>query len=266
MTTETMLETWNLTELSPFGVELTAEVPGGDLLAVPPGRLQDWVGRRRIAVLRGFAPPVGEVLTALGRRLGELLEWSFGTVNELRPREDAKNYLYTSRAVPFHWDGAFAGRVPHYILFHCESAPAQGDGGETLFCDAARLLAAAPPERRRLWEGVTVTYTTERIAHYGGSFTAPLIGRHPVSGESVLRFAEPVDDLNPVRLEVQGVPAAAREELLRDLHERLNDPALCHAHAWRAGDVVIADNHALLHGRRAFAQPAERHLRRVNIL
>jgi len=38
------------------------------------------------------------------------------------------------------------------------------------------------------------------------------------------------------------------------------------AHHWRTGDIVIADNHALLHGRRAFKQDAKRHLRRVNIL
>ena len=31
--------------------------------------------------------------------------------------QQAQNYLYTNRSVPFHWDGAFAGRVPRYIFF-----------------------------------------------------------------------------------------------------------------------------------------------------
>jgi alpha-ketoglutarate-dependent taurine dioxygenase len=50
----------------------------------------------------------------------------------------------------------------------------------------------------------------------------------------------------------------------------LRDPQNCAEHAWRAGDVLIADNHALLHGRKAFVKAfvdaARRHIRRVNIL
>ena len=34
---------------------------------------------------------------------------------------------------------------------------------------------------------------------------------------------------------------------------RLNDERVCYAHRWQTGDVVIADNFTLLHGRRAFA-------------
>ena len=36
-------------------------------------------------------------------------------------------------------------------------------------------------------------------------------------------------------------------------------------HRWEAGDVVVADNHALLHGRLAFAGGEKRHIRRVNV-
>ncbi|MFM9959626.1 MAG: TauD/TfdA dioxygenase family protein [Planctomycetaceae bacterium] len=93
-----------------------------------------------------------------------------------------------------------------------------------------------------------------------------MLATHPVSGESVLRFAEPVADLNPVRLEIDGLPTAEQPLFLARMHELLNDPEGCYAHSWRAGDVVLADNHALLHGRHAFTQPAARHLRRVNIL
>jgi alpha-ketoglutarate-dependent taurine dioxygenase len=118
------------------------------------------------------------------------------------------------------------------------------------------VLGRATPEQRRRWEGITVTYNTDKVVHYGGTFTAPLLGRHPVSGEAVLRYAEPVEDLNPVRLEV----------LLEEMRLLLYDPAACYDHVWRTGDVVLADNHALLHGRRAFTQAAPRHLRRVNIL
>lgn len=252
--------------LTPFGVEITAAAPGSALGSVPVPELRAWVAEYRVAVLRGFAAPSDEEMLAFCRRLGEVLEWEFGSVNELEVRPDARNYLYTNREVPFHWDGAFAGRVPHTIFFHCRVAPPPGGGGETTFCDTVRLLERATPEQRRRWERVRVTYSTEKVVHYGGTFTADLVSRHPVSGEPVLRFAEPVEDLNPVRLTVHGLAPEEQPEFLAEMHRLLNDPALCYAHEWRADDVAIADNHALLHGRRAFRASAPRHLRRVNVL
>ena len=81
-----------------------------------------------------------------------------------------------------------------------------------------------------------------------------------------MRFAEPVEDLNPVRLTIEGIAAEEQPAFLARMHDLLRDPAVHYAHEWREGDVVLAYNHALLHGRRAFTQPAARHLRRVNIL
>jgi alpha-ketoglutarate-dependent taurine dioxygenase len=256
----------NTRSLSPFGLEVTATTPGDPLAGLSVPAVRSWVAEHRLLVLRGFADPADDEMLAFCRGLGEVLEWEFGSVNELQVRPDTKNYLYTNREVPFHWDGAFVGRVPHYIFFHCRVAPPPGSGGETTFCDTTRLLRLVTAEERARWEQVRITYSTDKVVHYGGSFTSPLLASHPVSGETVLRFAEPVEDLNPVHLAIEGVPAAEQQAFLRRMHEWLNDPAVCCAHPWQKGDVVLADNHALLHGRRAFAQPAARHLRRVNIL
>jgi alpha-ketoglutarate-dependent taurine dioxygenase len=224
------------------------------------------IAQHRLVVLRGFPPPADEdAMLRLCGALGELLEWEFGAVNELQPREDARNYLYTEREVPFHWDGAFVGRVPHYIFFHCVEAPPRGSGGETLFCDTVRLLSRITPAQREAWQRISITYSTEKVVHYGGTFTSPLLARHPVSGEEVLRFAEPVADLNPVRLTIHGL-AGEEAAFLEEIHNLLRDPSCCYAHTWQPGDQLLADNHALLHGRRAFTQSARRHLRRVNIL
>jgi alpha-ketoglutarate-dependent taurine dioxygenase len=72
--------------------------------------------------------------------------------------------------------------------------------------------------------------------------------------------------MNPVSLEIESIPDPERASFLADLKERLYDPEVCLAHAWKAGDFVVADNHALLHGRREFLDPSSRRLRRVNIL
>lgn len=254
-----------LTPVVPFGVILTAAGAGRDVRELAPDSLKEVIEEHRVLILRGFESLAGDDFPEFCRRLGELQEWDFGVVNNLRVDPQAENYLYTNRAVPFHWDGAFAGQIPHYIIFHCDAAPEEA-GGETLFCDTVRLLRAAPASRVETWRQIEISYTTEKVVHYGGTFTSPLLTRHPTNGKEILRFAEPVFDLNPVRLEIHGLSEALQTDLLTDLHERLRDDAFCYAHGWRSGDIVIADNYILLHGRREFAQAAKRRIRRVNVL
>jgi alpha-ketoglutarate-dependent taurine dioxygenase len=257
---------WALETLEPFGVVVRSAFEGERVERVPARLFGEWVARHGVVVARGFAPLADDALPEFGRRFGEVLEWDFGEVNELRVRSETKNYLYTNHEVPFHWDGAFVGRVPRYIVFQCETAPPPGTGGETLFCDTRHMLARAAPHMRESWERVRITYSTEKVVHYGGTFTSPLLATHPLSGELVLRYAEPVDDLNPVRLDIEGIVDESREAFLLDMRRRLREPEVCYAHAWRDGDILVADNHALLHGRRAFKESAPRHIRRVNVL
>jgi alpha-ketoglutarate-dependent taurine dioxygenase len=257
---------WILQNQNPFGLLVTAKHPAADVGTIPIEILKQWISTERLLTLRNFAPLGRQELPEYCARLGKILEWDFGAVNDLRVKPDTRNYLYTNREVPFHWDGAFVGTVPHYIFFHCDVAPEAAHGGETLFCDTSLLLAKAPRARQEQWERITITYTTEKIVHYGGKFSSPIICSHPVNGETTLRFAEPVTDLNPVQLEIDGIPETEHAEFLADIHARLHDEAECYAHEWRAGDIVIADNYMLLHGRNAFLAYAERSIRRVNIL
>ena len=255
----------SLDGLDPFGVVLSAAGPARDAGALSSGFLTGLVAEHRVVILRGFAPLNGDEFPDFCRRTGELQEWDFGVVNNLRVDPQAENYLYTNGEVPFHWDGAFAGKIPHYIIFHCDAASADSGGGETLFCDTLRLLAAAPKDLVKKWRQIDITYTPEKIVHYGGTFTSPLITRHPETHQEVLRFAEPVFDLNPVQLEVHGLADVSETDFLTDLHQRLHRDAFCYRHSWRTGDLVIADNYVLLHGRREFAPAVKRQIRRVNV-
>jgi alpha-ketoglutarate-dependent taurine dioxygenase len=257
---------WQSRPLSPFGVEITASAASSNVEQVGASQLKTWMSHHRYVLLRGFAALSTDALMQLARSLGEPLEWEFGAVNELVAKSDAKNYIYTTAAVPFHWDGAFVGKIPHYILFSCEVAPPSESGGETIFCDGAQVLRGARPEQRALWKSTSITYSTEKVVHYGGSFTSPMIVNHPDGGEETLRFAEPVRDLNPVSLDIPNLTPAQRDSLISEMAVTLRDPWFCAAHSWRAGDVLIADNFALLHGRNAFLHAALRHIRRINIL
>lgn len=259
-------QSWNTRPLTPFGLQVTAAATPLDIAAIGVETLKSWIDKHRYILLRGFAPLSTESLMQLARSLGEPLEWEFGAVNELVAKSDAKNYIYTTAAVPFHWDGAFVGKIPHYILFSCEVAPPENSGGETTFADGAAILRGASSQQRSLWESTSITYSTQKVVHYGGSFTSPMVVSHPATNEKVLRFAEPVHDLNPVSLDIPHFSAPQRDSLIAEIAHLVRDPRYCAAHAWRAGDVLVADNFALLHGRNAFLHAALRHIRRVNIL
>jgi alpha-ketoglutarate-dependent taurine dioxygenase len=249
-----------------FGIEVHAAAAGSDLSDLDPALIREWVAANRLLILRDFVLKSDDDMLSICGRLGNVLQWGFGAINELKVKADAANYLYTSHAVPFHWDGAFVGRVPHLIFFHCVNAPAADSGGETTFCNTVDLLQAIPAAERDAWSNIRVTYSTEKVVHYGGSFTSPLIDSHTVSGEPVIRFAEPVDDLNPVNLMIDGLPENEHAAFLSRMQRLLYNPAYCIDHVWRPGDIVIADNHALLHGRRAVVESGDRHIRRVNVM
>jgi alpha-ketoglutarate-dependent taurine dioxygenase len=249
---------------------LLAHPPGQDLRELPLGRLRELGRAQRLVVLRGFRPLDRADLAAYCRRWGDLLVWNFGVILDLVVHDAPKNYLFTAGNVPYHWDGAFAEAVPSWQLFQCLQAPLAGRGGETLFCDTTRLWNEATPEQRARWQGVSITYTTEKVAHYGGRVTAGLVGKHPATGAATLRYAEPPDGetapLNPLGLEVHGLSAEEASALLGELRALLYDPRYCYAHAWQDGDFLLADNHALLHGRRPFSTHSPRHIQRVHVL
>jgi alpha-ketoglutarate-dependent taurine dioxygenase len=253
-------------QLSPFGLAIHAEPGSRSLTDIATADLKNKVEEHRVVVLRGFAPLTGTAFPEYCEKFGEILEWEFGSVNHLRADKDARNYLYTNHHVPFHWDGAFLSQAPHYIFFHCDLAPPPGSGGETLFCDTTLVLANASTEHKELWKTIDITYKTEKVVHYGGTFTSPMVVKHPFNKSVTLRYAEPVSDINPVELVVHNLPAAEQAKFIQDMNDRLTDGRHCYSHRWENGDVVIADNFTLLHGRRAFEQGATREIRRVNIL
>ena len=92
------------------------------------------------------------------------------------------------------------------------------------------------------------------------------MAQHPLNARPVLRYAEPVVDINPVRLVIEGLAGMDEQEFIEDMRLRLNDERCCYSHRWVTGDLVIADNYTLLHGRRAFAPGVQRHIRRINVL
>lgn len=256
-------------EATQAGVGVRIDADGDDdLLTLPAGLVRERVLEHKLVVLRGFPALSRDEFLAFARAFepggSRLLEWPTGPIMDVAVDDDAVNYLFSREEVPLHWDGFFNGE-PSYLVWQCVQAPRQG--GATIFVDAARAWDLADEERRRLWERTELTYATEKKAHYGGVAAVPLVRRHPTTGRMTLRYAEPVATrLNPLSVSADGWSAGDLESLFEDLRARLYEPRVCHQHVWRDGDVVIADNHALLHGRTAIEDGGPRHLRRVQIV
>ncbi|MGW5055179.1 TauD/TfdA dioxygenase family protein [Actinokineospora sp. NPDC004072] len=254
--------------LEPFGQVVTADGPA-DLRDIPPATLERWTIESKVTVLRGFPLLAKDELIAYAGSWGEILRWDFGEVLDLVVQENPSNYLFARGDVPFHWDGAFAAATPRFFLFQCVRAPRAGGGGETVFCDTTAVIERADAATRERWASVSITYRTDKVEHYGGRTTAALLATHPATGAPIIRYAEPLppgDYLNPLFLTVSGIPEPEVPAFLADLRERLHAPEVCYHHQWRDGDIVVVDNHALVHGRNAFRDDPSRHLQRIQIL
>jgi alpha-ketoglutarate-dependent taurine dioxygenase len=265
--TSSRIDTLTHTPLRPLGriVQNSGEVRFHDL---PVADVAAWTIESRVLVLRGFDLMGKQELADYCRRWGDVLEWPVGEVVDLVVEDNPRNYLFASGDVPFHWDGAFVEADPRWFFFQCLDAT-PGAGGETVFSDTTAVYRDADPETRDLWSRVAMTYTTEKLAHYGGKVTEKLISRHPATALPVLRFAEPLDPevyKNPVAVEVDGVGEEESAAFLADLADRVHRPEYCYHHEWRTGDIVIADNFSLIHGRNAFTGPTNRHLQRVEVI
>jgi alpha-ketoglutarate-dependent taurine dioxygenase len=182
-------------------------------------------------------------------------------------KPDAKNYLFSREAVPMHWDGAFHVE-PKYIVFYCKRAVngfGSGPNGATLFADVERMWADLSAVERAATGQVRQRFRTEKLAHYGGDVTRNLVEDHPTKAKPVLRLAEPVStQKNPVSLELQP-EGPSTQSMVSSLHQRLYQPEYLYRHSWKAGDLLIADNHSLLHGREALSQETQREIWRVQL-
>jgi alpha-ketoglutarate-dependent taurine dioxygenase len=256
-----------LEKLNPFGVLVLAEQEA-TVRDVKPQTMNALIQEHKLVVLRGFKNFERDDFLSFCESVPgfKTLNWNFGPVMEMKESQDPQNYLFSREQVPFHWDGAFH-QVPDFLVFSCVQAPLPNAGGETLFANTEKIYNDASEDVQGIWAQAKLKYETEKVAHYGGSIMGPLVQEHPESRKKILRFAEPVSTkLNPVTLEISNVPLNSGEMIIQDLTKKIYDSRYCYRHQWQEGDLLIADNHSLIHGRTAFEQNCPRHLRRIQLV
>jgi alpha-ketoglutarate-dependent taurine dioxygenase len=257
--------------IEPFGLLLEPMRPNDDIRELDVGVLRELLWRERLIVLRGFATFTdAEDLSEYCERWGEIGVWPFGNVLELVERNNPEDHIFDNNYVPLHWDGMYRPQVPEYQLFHCVRAPRPGQGGRTTFSNTVLALENAPAHVRALWEKVTGHYQ-RKMEFYDSKTVSPIVDSHPLRNFPVIRYNEPPSEgfghfLNPPTLEFTGVSQDEIAEFHRSLRQALYSSACFYAHEWQEGDLVVADNFSLLHGREAFETKAPRHLRRVHVL
>jgi len=262
---------YKTTQINPFGTLVEPNVSGQKIQDLEVEELRQLFHKEHLVTLRGFRTFQGaDDFSEYCERWGEISVWPFGKVLELVEQENPKDHIFANNYVPLHWDGMYRPQVPEYQIFHCVQAPLPGHGGRTTFSNTVLALASASAELKDLWSKVRGIYQ-RKMEFYHSKTVSPLITQHPRKNFSVIRYNEPPSVekgqfVNPPILEFKGLKDEEFEIFHKSLKEALYAPSNFYAHEWQAGDVVIADNFSLLHGREEFVSRSPRHIQRVHVL
>lgn len=262
---------YKLTQMKPFGVLIEPQSLNQDVHDLNIEELRSLFQKEHLIAIRGFRTFRNpDEFPNYCEKWGEISIWPFGKVLELIEQENPEDHIFDNNYVPLHWDGMYRPQVPEYQIFHCVSAPLKGQGGRTTFSNTVLALEHATPAQREQWSQVTGVYQ-RKMEFYNSKTVSPIITKHPFRDFPVIRYNEPPSDqkghfVNPPDLEFKGVPGNNQESFHRELKEALYSEKSFYAHEWQSGDVIIADNFTLLHGRDEFTSKAPRHIRRVHVL
>lgn len=262
---------YSVKRVEPFGVMLEPNHPKDDIRDLDVEALRKHFHREHLVVLRGFRTfESADAFSSYCERWGQVSIWPFGKVLELIEQKNPADHIFDHNYVPLHWDGMYRPQVPEYQIFHCVSAPKGDQGGRTTFSNTKLAIENATAKNLEMWARVTGAYE-RKMEFYHSKTVAPLMTKHPRQDFSVIRYCEPPQEgdtnfVNHPELAFSGLAADEASDFHKNLRAALYSPGNFYAHSWQTGDIVIADNHTLLHGRESFTSGAPRHLRRVHVL
>lgn len=261
---------FKVTNLKPFGVVVEPKSETAHIQDLDIESLRHLFRLNQLLVLRGFQTfDNSEQFSDYCESWGEVSVWPFGKVLELIQQENPEDHIFDSSYVPLHWDGMYRPQIPEYQIFHCVAAPLPGQGGATTFSNTTLALQSASSQTKEMWTRVTGVYE-RKMEFYNSKTLSPIITKHPHQDLDVIRYGEPHTAakghfVNPPVLKFTGVDI----DELNDFHQSLEDALYSsdnfYAHEWQTGDVVIADNFSLLHGREKFVSKSPRHIQRVHV-
>ena len=205
-------------------------------------------------IIHGVPTQPGQVLQA-ALKLGSFIR---GQPWHVQIDEDPEYISYSNLPLSVHTDDSYRDAVPSVHLMHClRAAPA---GGETILTDGfkvAAVLREQAPEKFQLLSELPIPIRfrgADRRFDYEINVPILSLDRH---GElETIRFASAHQQ--PLKLPPHLM--AAYYEALLTFSRMCADPAFQARFTLGPGDLHLADNHRILHGRTAFPGASDRHI------
>ena len=171
-------------------------------------------------------------------------------------REGDRKIGHDHAGTVWHTDMSYTDRPPRATVLYAIEVPVE-DGvalGNTEFASAVAAYDSLPAATKRRIDGLKAVHQVfgrrgdsvrdERSQALRRDLPAvihPLVRVHPHTGRKALYV---------VKGECQGIvgmPDDEAQALLADLADAIPQPAFCHTHIWRKGDILMWDNCAVQH-------------------
>ena len=190
--------------------------------------------------------------------IGRVAETNYGEVFDVRSIAQPENLAYSDLGLGLHTDNPYRDPVPGFQVLH--ALRVSPEGGDSLFADGFALaehLRTTDPAAFALLTRTPVPFCYR-------SADAELYAERPLiqlsAGGEVTAVHYNSRSIAPLRIAARE--AAAFYGAYRQFARLLREPRYQLKHRLTTGDLVVFDNHRLLHGRTGFSSARfPRHLR-----
>lgn len=195
------------------------------------------------------APTNNGEVERFANRLAYVREIAFDRVADIRVSVDAYTLGFTNAALPLHTDCSGYSWPPNVMVFHCLQNEVAG--GTSQYVDGANVIAQlreANPEALRILTQYDVEFRlwskkADTLSQY------PPVILDPTGDLALLRYANwTVQPLRTVPFDT--VPRWY--DAWRALAARVNAPENRLSYRCKPGEILLINNHRVLHGRDAF--------------
>jgi taurine dioxygenase len=168
----------------------------------------------------------------------------------------------------FHHDTSYHAQPTRATLLY--SMKLTSWGGETCFSNMYMAYDMVPDALKKKLEGRRVLQMhdykrRERLNLDTADLSKirrhwqPIFVTHPATGKRALYVSRLMSS------QVEGLEREESEEILSELFDISENPAIIYEHQWGIGDMVIWDNWCSIHARKDFPRDEERLMRRLTI-
>lgn len=198
-------------------------------------------------VIVSGVPPTREALAQMTRMVGPIRPSNYEPIWSIEAVADPANEVVSASGLSPHTDLPYRQLPPglQFLLSVVADAP----GGASTLVDGHRVADEVRAQSPDDWQALTEVLVRFRFVDAETDFQldAPVVGIQPDGSYGVIRHAPgllaPLDPSPP-----QFEPAY---QALRRFTELTNDPAFQVVHRLAPGEMLVFDNHRLLHGRQA---------------